>query len=220
MLAAGAREAEEAGAPPPFHVRPALDRRDARALRSSPPSRPYRRRLRSAAERRARAGGRIGSRRRAAARADAIPVGGIPRLRDATGRRAARPTSIRRARALIDTPSATPAAALVIVAIGDRPFDPDGFWPADVVDVDDDCRSRADRRRLRRAACSMPAFSIGCSWRLSRSRRRKRPSSAGVTAPRCRRWSCRATNTRSPIAIAKTSSKASRAASRPTAAAA
>ena len=90
MLAAGAREAEESGAPPPFHVRPALIAEMLALYDHIRRLGRTRGRLRSAADRRARAGGRIGSRRGAAAGTDAIPVRGVPRLRSAPASTAAR----------------------------------------------------------------------------------------------------------------------------------
>ena len=131
VLAAGAREAEEAGSPPPFHVRPALVA-EMLALYD------HLRRLGRTVDdfdrlldRRARAGGRIGSRRGAAARADAIPVGGVSCLRIASARRRRRRRA-RRARPSVVGHAAPSRFGTSSIAIGDRPFDPDGYWPADV----------------------------------------------------------------------------------------
>ena len=139
-----------------------------------------RRRLRSAAERRARAGRRIGSRRRAAARADAIPVGGVSRLRGAAARRRRASTNTARARGCWRR---LPRSRLrhVVVAIGDRPFDPDGFWPADVALLTTIAgleRSTSSRR----AACSMRVISIACGWRSWRSK--KTSAASGSRPPR------------------------------------
>ena len=128
-------------------------------------------------DRRARAGGRIGSRRGAAARADAIPVGGVSRLRGAARRTAARVDEHgARARLSRSTPRRR-RLRHVVVAIGDRPFDPDGYWPADVAMLTTHRRPRVDRHRRDRATCSTRVTSIACGWRSWRSRRpmRRRP---------------------------------------------
>ncbi len=135
---------------------------------TTPPPWPQRRRFRSPAERRARTGGRIGSRRRATARSNAIPVGGVSRLRGPApgGRRG------RRARR---------AGAVAGDAGGDAPAARDRGDRRSAVrsrrllargrrDADDDCRPRDDRHPLDRATCSTPVISIACGWRSWRSR--------------------------------------------------
>ena len=130
MLAAGAREAEEAGAPPPFHVRPALIaemldlydhlRRLDRTVDDF--DRLLTGELEPAAEADRGAAQLLEQTRFLAAAFRAYEA----RVADGGGadEHAAR-------RAVIDTPALRPLSH-VVVAIGDRPFDPDGFWPADV----------------------------------------------------------------------------------------
>ena len=130
VLAAGAREAEEGGAPPPFHVRPALIaemlalydhvRRLGRTVDDF--DRLLSGELEPAAESDRGAAQLLDQTRflSAAFRAYEARVqdgGGV----DEHGARAR----------LLETPPAKPIRH-VIVAIGDRPFDPDGYWPADV----------------------------------------------------------------------------------------
>lgn len=130
MLAAGAREAEESGAPAPFHVRPALIaemlalydhiRRLGRTVADF--DRLLTGELEPAAESDRGALQLLEQTRFLAAAFRAYEA----RLAD--GRAADEHAA--RAR-IIDAPSTRPLKNLVI-AIGDRPFDPDGFWPADV----------------------------------------------------------------------------------------
>ena len=130
MLAAGAREAEESGAPAPFHVRPALIaemlalydfiRRLGRSVDDF--DRLLSGELEPAAESDRGALQLLEQTRFLAAAFRAYEA----RLADGS----AADEHSARAR-LIDTPSQRPLKRLV-VAIGDRPFDPDGFWPADV----------------------------------------------------------------------------------------
>ena len=129
-LAASAREAEERGAPPPFHVRPALVaemlalydhvRRLGRSVDDF--DRLLTGELEPAAESDRGAAQLLEQTRflSAAFRAYEARVteGGAV---DEHGARAQ----------LIAVPSATPLRHLVI-AVADRPFDPDGYWPADV----------------------------------------------------------------------------------------
>ena len=98
VLAAGAREARRGRRAAAVSRASGAHRRDAHALRSPPPPWPHRRRFRSPVERRARTGGRIGSRRGATARSNAIPVGGVSRLRGPAPGGQARSTSTARAR--------------------------------------------------------------------------------------------------------------------------
>ena len=130
MLAAGAREAEEVGAPPPFHVRPALVaemlalydhvRRVGRSVDDF--DRLLTGELEPAAET-DRGAAQLLEQTRFLAHAfrayeSRMQEGG-----------AADEHSIRTL--LTSAPSARPLQRLLI-AIGDRPFDADGYWPADV----------------------------------------------------------------------------------------
>ncbi len=130
LLAAGAREAEDGGAPPPFHARPALIaemltlydhvRRLGRTVDDfdrllSGELEPAAESDRGAAQLLEQTQFLSAAFRDYEARmhdGDAVDEHGA------------------RAR-LLATPSATPLRH-VVVAIGDRPFDPDGYWPADV----------------------------------------------------------------------------------------
>lgn len=128
MLAAGSREAEDAGAPAPFHVRPALVaemlalydhvRRMGRTVDDF--DRLLTGELEPAAESDRGAAQLLEQTRFLALAFRAYES----RLHDGT----ADEHSARER--LIATPSPTPLRRL-IVAIGDRPFDPDGYWPAD-----------------------------------------------------------------------------------------
>lgn len=130
MLAAGAREAEEAGAPAPFHVRPALIaemlalydhvRRAGRTIDDF--DRLLSGELEPAAESDRGAAQLLEQTRFLAASFRAYES----RLHDsgAVDEHAARAQ-------LIATPASSPLRH-VILAIGDRPFDTDGYWPADV----------------------------------------------------------------------------------------
>jgi len=130
MLAAGAREAEESGAAAPFHVRPALIaemlalydqiRRLGRTVDDF--DRLLGGELEPAAESDRGALQLLEQTRFLAAAFRAYEA----RLADGS---AADEHSVR-AR-FIDAPSQRPLKKLVL-AIADRPFDPDGFWPADV----------------------------------------------------------------------------------------
>lgn len=130
MLAAGAREAEESGAPPPFHVRPALIaemlglydriRRLGRTIDDF--DRLLTGELEPAAESDRGAAQLLEQTRFLAAAFRAYEA----RLGESDG------ADEHSARArVIDIASPRPISHLVI-AIGDQPFDPDGFWPADV----------------------------------------------------------------------------------------
>ena len=130
LLAAGAREAEEGGAPPPFHARPALIaemlslydhlRRLGRSVDDF--DRLLSGELEPAAESDRGAAQLLDQTRFLSAAFRAyearLQEGGAV---DEHGARAR----------LLATPPATPLRH-VIVAVGDRPFDPDGYWPADV----------------------------------------------------------------------------------------
>ncbi|HEX6164049.1 MAG TPA: hypothetical protein VFZ31_11820, partial [Vicinamibacterales bacterium] len=130
MLAAGAREAEERGAPPPFHVRPALVaemlalydhvRRLGRTVGDF--DRLLSGELEPAAESDRGAAQLLEQTRflSAAFHAYETRVGEGAAV-DEHGARAA----------LVDIAAARPVRH-VVIAIGDRPFDPDGYWPADV----------------------------------------------------------------------------------------
>lgn len=130
MLAAGAREAEEAGAPAPFHVRPALIaemlalydhvRRAGRTIDDF--DRLLTGELEPAAESDRGAAQLLEQTRFLAASFRAYES----RLLEsgAVDEHAARAQ-------LIATPASSPIRH-VILAIGDRPFDTDGYWPADV----------------------------------------------------------------------------------------
>ena len=130
LLAAGAREAEESGAPAPFHVRPALIaemlalydhiRRLGRTVDDF--DRLLSGELAAAAESDRGALQLLEQTRFLGAAFRAYEA----RLADG----GAADEHAARAR-IVDTPSQRPLKKLV-VAIGDRPFDPDGFWPADV----------------------------------------------------------------------------------------
>ena len=130
VLAAGAREAEEGGAPPPFHARPALIaemltlydhlRRLGRSVDDF--DRLLSGELEPAAESDRGAAQLLDQTRFLSAAFRAYEA----RLQEggAVDEHGARTR-------LLATPAATPLRH-VIVAIGDRPFDPDGYWPADV----------------------------------------------------------------------------------------
>jgi len=130
MLAAGAREAEDAGAPPPFHVRPALVaemlalydhvRRVGRSVDDF--DRLLTGELEPAAETDRGAAQLLDQTRFLAFAFRAYEA----RVQEA---RAADEHTIRSV--LSSTPASRPLRRLVI-AIGDRPFDADGYWPADV----------------------------------------------------------------------------------------
>jgi RecB family exonuclease len=130
LLAAGAREAADGGAPPPFHVRPALIaemltlydhlRRLGRSVDDF--DRLLGGELEPAAESDRGAAQLLDQTRFLAAAFRGYEA----RLRDGGG------VDEHVARALLlAMPSASPIRH-VIVAIGDRPFDADGYWPADV----------------------------------------------------------------------------------------
>lgn len=129
MLAAGAREAEEGGAPAPFHVRPALIaemlalydhiRRLGRTVDDF--DRLLSGELEPAADSDRGALQLLEQTRFLAAAFRAYEA----RLADG---HAADEHSARTR--IVEAPSTRPLQRLVI-AIGDRPFDPDGFWPAD-----------------------------------------------------------------------------------------
>jgi RecB family exonuclease len=130
VLAAGARDSEDGGAPPPFHVRPALIaemltlydhlRRLGRSVDDF--DRLLSGELEPAAESDRGAAQLLDQTRFLAAAFRAyearLQEGGAV---DEHGARAQ----------LLATPAVTPLRHL-IVAIGDRPFDPGGYWPADV----------------------------------------------------------------------------------------
>ncbi len=130
MLAAGAREAEDAGAPPPFHVRPALVaemlslydhvRRVGRSVDDF--DRLLTGELEPAAESDRGAAQLLEQTRFLAFAFRAYEA----RVREGG---AGDEHSVRAL--LASTASARPLQRLV-VAIGDRPFDADGYWPADV----------------------------------------------------------------------------------------
>lgn len=130
MLAAGAREAEDAGAPPPFHVRPALVaemlalydhvRRAGRGVDDF--DRLLTGELEPAAESDRGAAHLLEQTRFLAVAFRAYET----RVQDGGS------ADEHSARALMmSAPSLRPLRRLVI-AVGDRPFDADGFWPADV----------------------------------------------------------------------------------------
>ncbi|MEY4634766.1 MAG: hypothetical protein RJA55_564 [Acidobacteriota bacterium] len=131
LIAAAAREAEDAGVPPPFHVRPAL-------VAAMLALYDYLRRLQRSVDDFDRL---LTGELAPAADSDqgaaqlleqtrflvATFLGYEARLRD-TGlldEHAARAL-------LIDTPAETPLRQ-VVITVGDQPLDPDGLWPADVV---------------------------------------------------------------------------------------
>ncbi len=130
MLAAGAREAEEAGAAAPFHVRPALIA-EMLALYD------HVRRLGRTADDFDRL---LGGELEPAAESDRGALQLLEQTRFLAAAFRAYEARLAdggagdehsaRAR-LADTPSGRPLRKL-IVAIGDRPYDADGFWPADV----------------------------------------------------------------------------------------
>ena len=130
MLAAGARDAEDAGAPPPFHVRPALVaemlalydhiRRVGRTVDDF--DRLLTGELAPAAESDQGAAQLLEQTRFLAFAFRAYET----RLAEGG---AADEHAVRAA--LVAMPSPRPLRRLVI-AIGDRPFDADGYWPADV----------------------------------------------------------------------------------------
>ncbi len=131
VIAAAAREAEEAGVPPPFHVRPALiaemlDLYDyLRRLQRSVDDfdRLLTGELEPAADSDQGAAQLLEQTRFLAATFRGYEA----RLRD-TGL-----LDEHTARALlIETPAAVPLRH-VVITVGDRPLDPDGLWPADVV---------------------------------------------------------------------------------------
>jgi len=130
VLAAAARQAEDGGAPPPFHVRPALIaemlalydhvRRLGRSVDDF--DRLLSGELEPAAESDRGAAQLLEQTRFLSAAFRAYEA----RLQDGGG------VDEHGARArLLEIPSAQPVRH-VIVAIGDHPFDPDGYWPADV----------------------------------------------------------------------------------------
>jgi RecB family exonuclease len=130
MLAAAAREAEEGGHPPPFHVRPTLVA-EMLALYD------HVRRLGRSVEDFERL---LAAELTAAAEADRGALQLLEqtafltaafrryeaRLADGGG------VDEHAARALLVTASAPRPLRHLVVAVGDRPFDPDGYWPADV----------------------------------------------------------------------------------------
>jgi RecB family exonuclease len=130
VLAAGAREAEESGAPPPFHVRPALIaemlalydhvRRLGRTVDDF--DRLLTGELEPAAESDRGAAQLLEQTRFLSAAFRAYEL----HLQESGGA----DEHVARAR-LSSTPAARPIDR-VVIAIGDRPFDPDGYWPADV----------------------------------------------------------------------------------------
>ena len=130
LIAAAARDAEDAGMPPPFHVRPALVA-EMLALYD------YLRRLHRTVDDFDRL---LSGELEPAAEADR----GAAQLLEQTRFLAAAfrgyearllDTAVLDEHAarlqLIETPSATPLRHIVIT-VGDRPLDPDGLWPADV----------------------------------------------------------------------------------------
>jgi RecB family exonuclease len=130
LLAAGAREAEESGSPPPFHVRPALVaemlalydhvRRVGRSVDDF--DRLLTGELEPAAE----------SDRGAAQLLDQTRFLAAAFRAYQSGQQAGAGDDEHSARArLMATAPARPLRRLTI-AVGDRPFDADGFWPADV----------------------------------------------------------------------------------------
>ncbi|MBY0497390.1 MAG: PD-(D/E)XK nuclease family protein [Cyanobacteria bacterium] len=131
LLAAGAREAEEGGAPPPFHVRPALIaemlalydhvRRLGRSVDDF--DRLLSGELEPAAESDRGAAQLLEQTRFLSAAFRAYES----RLREggAVDEHGARTQ-------LLSVASSRPIRR-VVVAVGDRPFDPDGYWPADVM---------------------------------------------------------------------------------------
>ncbi|MBM3806955.1 MAG: PD-(D/E)XK nuclease family protein [Acidimicrobiia bacterium] len=130
MLAAGGREAEEAGAPPPFHVRPALVadmlslydqvRRAGRSIDDF--DRLLSGELEPAAESDRGAAQLLEQTRFLACAFSAYEQ----RLRDGGA------ADEHAARALLMAAAPPTPLRRLIVAIGDRPFDADGYWPADV----------------------------------------------------------------------------------------
>jgi len=130
VLAAGAREAEEAGSPPPFHVRPALIaemlalydhvRRLGRTVDDF--DRLLTGELEPAAASDRGAAQLLEQTRFLSAAFRAYEL----HLQDSGGA----DEHVARAR-LSSTPAPKPIRH-VVIAIGDRPFDPDGYWPADV----------------------------------------------------------------------------------------
>jgi len=130
MLAAGAREAEEAGAPPPFHVRPALVaemlalydhvRRAGRSVDDF--DRLLTGELEPAAESDRGAAQLLEQTRFLAFAFRAYEA----RVREGGS------DDEHSARALLVAAAASRPIRHLVVAVGDRPFDPDGYWPADV----------------------------------------------------------------------------------------
>jgi len=130
VLAAGAREAEDSGSPPPFHVRPALIaemlalydhlRRLGRTVDDF--DRLLTGELEPAAESDRGAAQLLEQTRFLAAAFRAyelhLHAGGSV---DEHG-----------ARAVLSSDAFARPIRHVVIAIGDRPFDPDGYWPADV----------------------------------------------------------------------------------------
>ena len=130
MLAACAREADEAGYPRAVSRPPGARRGDARALRSRPPRGPHRRRLRSPVDRRARTGRR--SDRGAAQLLEQTRfLSAAFRRYESRLAECGRSTSTACARVISRRRRHSRSRHLVI-AVGDRPCDADGFWPADV----------------------------------------------------------------------------------------
>jgi RecB family exonuclease len=130
LLAAGARAAEDAGSPPPFHVRPALVaemlalydhvRRHGRSVED------FDRLLTGELEPAAdsdRGAAQLLEQTRFLAAAFRVYESA---LADGGG------ADEHAARAHLLAAPATHPLRHLVVAVGDRPFDPDGFWPADV----------------------------------------------------------------------------------------
>ena len=130
MLTAGAREAEESGTPPPFHVRPALIaemlalydhfRRAGRTVDDF--DRLLTGELEPAAESDRGAQQLLEQTRFLSA---------AFRIYEARLLESATPDEHAMRATLIASPSPRPLRH-VVIAVGDHPFDPDGFWPADV----------------------------------------------------------------------------------------
>ena len=131
LIAAAAREAEEAGVPPPFHVRPALVA-EMLALYD------YLRRLQRTVDDFDRL---LTGELEPAADSDQGAAQLLEQTRFLTATFRGYESRLldtglldeHAARALlIDTPAAAPLRH-VVITVGDRPLDPDGLWPADVV---------------------------------------------------------------------------------------
>jgi len=130
VLAAGAREAEESGSPPPFHVRPALIA-EMLALYD------HLRRLGRTVDDFDRL---LAGELEPAAESDRGAAQLLEQTRFLSAAFRAYEWHLNEGgsvdehgtRALLSSQTAAEPIRHVVMAIGDRPFDPDGYWPADV----------------------------------------------------------------------------------------